>query len=347
MSLEITLYSKTSSKNKLIQFLTANGFERARYFIDALSDKNHIHFMWFGYEDFESFTGVEAMVVKVTADEVRKYKCSNWILHTRTRSSGSQKDKEKQNQIIKDARKLFGGNFYNDWYGANKYTNIYDYPTLTAPERGLMIMYHNLHDKIKNLRYSLKDYENPFTQYLENMPDDEIKEFVKMQDPSITFYNALLPFNIALIEYLFGQTFEILIKYDSYSKKIIEEENLKIPLKDVLAIKRNELDLESVISRDYTFQNLSHVNKAYKKYINIDIFKILSRRKKVGNRFYLIREKLEEIIKRRHSMIHQFEFDLTLTKREFLEILDIIDITIKLVIDAIEKKYKWNIKLLP
>ena len=46
-------------------------------------------------------------------------------------------------------------------------------------------------------------------------------------------------------------------------------------------------------------------------------------------------------------MIHQFEFDLTLTKSDFLEILDVINITIKLIIDSIEKKYKWNIELLP
>ena len=347
MSLEITLYPKTSSKTKLIQFLTGNGFERVKHFIDTLNDENHIHFMWFGYEDFESFVGVEATVLKADADEIKKYNCSNWILHTRTRSSGSQKDKEKQNQIIREARKQFSGSFYNDWYGTNKYTNIFDYPTLSPPERGLILMYHNLHDKLKKLHQSIESYENPISKNFESMPESEIKEFMKLQDPSIILYNSLLPFTVALIEYLFGQTFEILLKYDNFAKKVIEEENLKIPLKDVLAIKRNELDLETVISRDYTFQNLSQVNKAYKKYIDIDIFKILSKRKKVGNRIYLIREKLEEIIKRRHSMIHQFEFDLTLTKSDFLEILDVINITIKLIIDSIEKKYKWNIELLP
>jgi len=346
MSLEITFYPKKSSKTKLVQFLLENGFERVKHFIDSLNDENHIHFMWFGYEHFESFDGVEATVLKATPGELKKYSCSSWILHTRTRSSGSQKDKEKQNLIIKEARKLFNGSFYNDWYGTNCYTNIKDYPTLSAPERGLMLMYHNLHDKLKKLHHSIEDYENPISKSFESIPDSGIKEFMKLQDPSIVLYNSLLPFTVALIEYLFGQTFEILIKYDNYAKKVIEEENLKIPLKDVLAIKRNELDIESVISRDYTFQNLSHVNKAYKKYLDIDVFNILSKRKKVGNRFHFIREKLEEIIKRRHFMIHQFEFDPTLTKEHFLEILDIIDITIKLVINSIEKKYKWNIELL-
>ena len=70
----------------------------------------------------------------------KKYKCSEWILHTRTRSSGSRKDKEKQNLTIKHMRKLFGGTFYNDWYGTNTYTKLDDYPNLSAPERGLVLM---------------------------------------------------------------------------------------------------------------------------------------------------------------------------------------------------------------
>jgi hypothetical protein len=116
MSIEISLYTKTATKQKLINELKVHGFKKSESIFDDLNTSDNIGFMWFGEKNYESFVGVEADIRKATQEERKKFNCLEWILHTRTRSAGSFKDKEKQNLIIKSIRKLFGGTFYNDWY---------------------------------------------------------------------------------------------------------------------------------------------------------------------------------------------------------------------------------------
>jgi hypothetical protein len=146
MSLEITIYTKHATKQKLINELLLHGFQKSESIFELSNEDRG--FMWFETKNYESFVGVEATVRKSSEEEKEKYSCSEWILHTRTRSSGSQKDKEKQNIIVKHIRKLFGGTFYNDWYGTNNYTKLTGYPELTASERGLVLMKENLENKI-------------------------------------------------------------------------------------------------------------------------------------------------------------------------------------------------------
>ena len=96
MSVEITLYTKKATKTALIKFLTTEGFQKTRHFLDGMNTPDMIHYMWYKFDNYESSSGVEATVYKVSTEERTKYKCSEWILHTRTRSSGSYEDKQKQ-----------------------------------------------------------------------------------------------------------------------------------------------------------------------------------------------------------------------------------------------------------
>jgi len=86
MSLEMTLYPKNSTKKSLINFLEKNDFVRVGHILKSMETKNTL-----------------------------------WILHTRTSASASRADKNKQNKLIKKAKKQFKGNFTNDWYGDNTY----------------------------------------------------------------------------------------------------------------------------------------------------------------------------------------------------------------------------------
>ena len=61
--------------------------------------------MWYGSDDYESLDGVEAEVIKATTEDRLKYKCSDWILHTRTRSSASYEDKKMKNEVVKTIRR--------------------------------------------------------------------------------------------------------------------------------------------------------------------------------------------------------------------------------------------------
>lgn len=132
MSVEITLYAKKATKLTLTKFLLTEGFQKTKHFLSEMNTPEMVYYRWYGHDNYESFDGVEATVYKVSSEEQAKYKCSDWILHTRTRSSGSREDKKKQNEVIKKARNLFKGSFYNDCYGSNRYTKLDDYPQYSS-----------------------------------------------------------------------------------------------------------------------------------------------------------------------------------------------------------------------
>jgi hypothetical protein len=345
MSIEITLYTKSATKKKLVDELLLHNFYRADGIFDSSNDSNG--FMWFETKNYESFVGVEANVRKATEEEREKYNCSEWILHTRTRSSGSQKDKEKQNIIIKHIRKLFGGTFYNDWYGANIYTNLIDYPELTAPERGFYLMQNNIHNKISSLQYSLKHMpDNLLNLDLDKLKNDKsYLMFLKSIEPSLVVYNAMFPFLVSLIEFMFKESFLIMIRYDNKAQGIIAKENIKVPLDDVFKISSGKMLIEEVIAGNFTFQNLGQVNKAYKTYLNIDIAKILSKKRKVGNNFYRVYQEIEDIIQIRHSIIHHFGFYTDINKEKFINSLKTIEIALEMFLQDLEERYKWSINV--
>lgn len=344
MSLEITLYTKTATKQKLISELKLHGYKKAKSIFDAQNIQDNIGFMWFGTKDYESFVGVEANAIKASQGERKKYQCSEWILHTRTRSSGSYKEKEKQNLTIKSIRKLFGGTFYNDWYGTNTYTSLTDYPRPSAPERGLILMRSNVHNKIISIKYSLSQFKNNIVHPdIESIDDKSFKSFLKSTEPSLTIYNAMFPFLVSLIEFMFKESFLIMIRYSDGAKKIIENENLKVPLKDVIKVGSRGLLVEEIIADSFTFQNLGQTNKAYKKYLNLDIANLLSRKKKVGNKVFRIYQRIEEIISIRHSIVHHFGFYEELDKLMFIEHLSTVEIALEIFMNHLETKYNWSI----
>jgi hypothetical protein len=199
MSVEVTLYTKTATKTSLIRFLLANSFQRSRHFLDEMNTVEMLHFMWFGFDNYESSTGVEATVLKSSNEDKKKYDCSDWILHKRTRSSGTFEDKQKQNDIIRVARKQFGGTFYNDWYGTNKYTNLADYKKFTPLEKGISIIASNSLEKLWQINNCLSEYRNEMSETLANVKPESMRALLITKDPSIILYNSLMLFLVSIL----------------------------------------------------------------------------------------------------------------------------------------------------
>jgi hypothetical protein len=95
-----------------------------------------VNLHWFESIDFTSFDGVEATVFPPTDKQQVENGPCDWALHTRTRSSASSGDRHQQNETIRLARKQFGGKFYNDWHGRNRYPGLAKSRTIPAPHAG-------------------------------------------------------------------------------------------------------------------------------------------------------------------------------------------------------------------
>lgn len=338
MSVEITLYTQTASKSSLIKFLKAHNFQKIKHFIDEMNTVDMLHFMWFGFDNYESSSGVEATVCKSSLEVKREYKCSDWILHTRTRSSGSYEDKQKQNEIIRLARQQFSGTFYNDWYGTNKYTNLSDYTKYNPLEKGISIIAANSLEKLSHIINCLNGYSNKDSENISSIKPDKVRDILRTNDPSIILYNSLMPFLVSVLEYFFGQCFATYIKYDETAKNLLVDEKIKIGVSEVISILNKENSLEQIITQTYNFQNIDSINKAFNKYVSIDILSILSKKKKINNNVFRVSLKVQEILNARHKFVHELDINYGLTKEMYIDYVVTIENTILLVLEALKAK---------
>lgn len=338
MSVEVTLYTKTATKTSLTKFLLSNNFQKSRHFLEEMNTDEMLHFMWFGFDNYESSTGVEATVIKSSIEDKQKYKCTDWILHTRTRSSGTFEDKQKQNEIIRIARQQFGGTFYNDWYGTNKYTNLDDYKKFTPLEKGISIIASNSLEKLLQINNCLSGYRNEMSENLASITPESMRALLITKDPSIVLYNSLMPFLVSVLEYFFSQCFANYIKYDKQARQLLTEEKIKIDISEVINILEKENSLEQIVTQSYNFQNLDSLNKAFKKYILIDVKATLSQKKKISGNIVRVLTKIQEILDARHRFVHELDINYSLTKQMYLDYVLTVEKAIELILGAFKTK---------
>lgn len=338
MSVEITLYTKKATKTALTRFLTTERFQKASHFISQMNTPDILHYKWYSSDNYESSSGVEATIYKVSPEVQAKYQCSEWILYTRTRCGGSYEDKQKQNDTIRKARQLFRGTFYNDCYGTNTYINLSDFTKFTPLEKGISIISSNSIEKLNQIRNCLAGYQNEVSDSLDNINIESLKKILKTKDPSVMLYNSLMPFLVAILEYFYGQCFADFIKYDTNARKLLVNEKLKIGVADVITILQKQNSLEQIITQEYNFQNLDSINKAYKKYLSIDIMSILSKKKTVNRRIIRVLVKIQEILDARHKFVHELGINYDLTRQVYLDYITTVECAILLTVESFEQK---------
>lgn len=338
MSVEVTLYTKTATKTDLTKFLLANNFQKCRHIFEEMNTQEMSHYMWFGFDDYESSTGVEATICKSSIDDKKKFGCSDWILHTRTRSSGTFEDKQKQNDIIRIARQQYGGTFYNDWYGTNKYTNLDDYKKLSPLEKGISIIASNTVEKLWQINNCLSGYRNEMTDNLANIKPESMRTLLITKDPSIILYNSLMPFLVSVLEYFFSQCFANYIKYDENARKLLTEEKIKIDISEVMSILEKKNSLEQIVTQSYNFQNLYSTNKAFKKYLSIDVMYTLNKKKKINGNIFKVLTKIQEILDARHRFVHELDINYSLSKQIYLDYVSTVEKTIELMLAEFKTK---------
>jgi hypothetical protein len=156
-------------------------------------------------------------------------------------------------------------------------------------------------------------------------------------DPTRVLYNALVPFAVAALEHFFSQTFKILLRYDSTAKKRLEKQTRKVELADVLAIEAKTRTIEDVVADWYSFQNITSIHNAFSEWFGIDFWKLLRQRKKIGKRISLLENRLDQLIKYRHGVVHGLSIDVEMRKQQIQEVLDLALAVIDVFVDHLEK----------
>jgi len=337
MGRDVTLYPKKATRDNLKNYLEDLGFEKCEHFWDW--PKGTLNYSWFDHEDFKSIDGVSADIYPVSGDEL-SITGNKWALHVRNLYSASWHDVKMFNDVLRGARKLFGGTLQGD-YGTNRYATLWDDKS-TPISRGISAIYSHVKQEITAVKFALPEASMKQLQPVDEEIDDFIK-YTQTLDPSRVIYNGLVPFAVSMFEYFFSQTFQVLIKYDPLALKKRGEHKQKLDFETLLEVEKKESTIENIIARNYTFQNLNQLNKAYKYWLDIDVRKILYKKKKIGNSVSFLENRISEIIEYRHGIIHHFAIDRTLTKEGYVHILEAIEKGIGEFILFVEKKYEFKV----
>lgn len=339
MGRDVTLYPEKASKKDLKDFLENLGFEKCGHFWDW--PKGTLNYSWFEHEDFKSIDGVSADIYPVSGEKLN-ITGNKWALHVRNLHSASWHDVKMFNDVLRGARKLFGGTIQGD-YGINRYAPLWDDDS-TPISRGVAAIYQHVEMEIFAVKFALP--EPSIKKQL--CPGGKINDFIEFTnslDPSRVIYNGLVPFAVSMFEYFFSQIFQVLIAYDKFALEKRSSHKLKVDFSTLLEVSDKERTIENVIAESYTFQNLNQLNKAYKDWLDIDVRKILFKKKKVGNSITFLENRISEIIQYRHGIVHHFSIDRSLTKEGYINILEAIEKSIAEFIGFIEKKYEIKIEL--
>lgn len=336
MGRDVTLYPKKATRDELKKYLEDLGFEKCGHFWDW--PKGTINYSWFDYEDFKSIDGVSADIFPVSDDEL-SITGNEWALHVRNLYSASWHDVKMFNNVLRGARKLFGGTLQGD-YGDNRYAQLWDDKS-TPISRGITAIYSHVRQEISAVKFALPE---PSIQQL-NPADGKIDDFIEYTqtlDPSRVIYNGLVPFAVSMFEFFFSQAFQVLIKYDPVALKKRGEHRQKLDFETLLEVEKKDATIENIIARNYTFQNLNQLNKAYKEWLGIDVRNILYKKKKIGRSVTFLENRISEIIEYRHGIIHHFAIDRSLTKDGYVHMLETIEKGIEEFILFVEKKYNFK-----
>lgn len=335
MSIEISLYPKSASKKELREHLRSLGFQKTGHLWDW--PQGSTHFFWFESEDYKSINGVEATIYPPSEEEQQRYGSCEWALHTRTRAGASSFDREQQNNVIRSARRRFGGNFYNDWYGKNRYIEV-DKDEKGPVGRGIFLSYETVQSNIGSVRFAL-----PQPTFQLNV-ESNLSEELERMDPARVLYNALVPFAVASLEHFFGQSFKILLHYDSNGQERLRNQNRKVEMRDVIAISSGEKSVEDVVASWYSFQNVRSISSAYNEWLGINLWEVFRRRRKVGRKFALLEQEFDNLINFRHGVIHRLELDFDLSRSQIEDILDVTLALMDAFVDYLEEEKGFKIR---
>lgn len=330
MGRDITLYPKETTKHELIGFMESLGFEKA----NPINLKHGQTFLyWFEAKDYLSVAGVEA-----TLFSLKDNQDDSWAIHLRHTYSASLYDVEMMNRVLREGKKKFGGYFEGD-YGMNRYAPTWEEES-TPISRGIERVYNQTKSRLDRVMFAVP--QPTMKQATQEKPKDPMAIWMASQDPVRHIYNALIPYAVSAFEFFFSRVFQVLLKYDEFALKRLMDYSRKVEFKDVLLLTKNEISLESIVAESFSFQNLDSINKAYKDWFNIDVRKILYLKKKTGRKISILNNRMEEIIKLRHGVIHHFVIDESIGRDDLLDVYKSVEVAIEVMIKALEGKYKFK-----
>ena len=143
--------------------------------------------------------------------------------------------------MVRIARARFGGSFYNDRAGQNRYTKVND-DGRDAPSRGIYLAYESVRESLSVVQFALPD-PTPGFERLVGTDLEPLSEF----DPHRVLYNALVPFAVATVEHFLSRSFKALLEFEPKTRERVLRQTRKVEMDEVVSIADGEMSIEDVV----------------------------------------------------------------------------------------------------
>ena len=193
-------------------------------------------------------------------------------------------DVKMLNDVLRGARKLFGGTIKGD-YGTDRYAPLWKDES-TPISRGVSAIFQRVDQDLRAVKVALPNSVMPWTPSdpVDAKMRDFFEFFTQSCGPARVIYNGLVPFAVSMFEYFFSRVFRVLIAYDPYALAKRDSHNLRVDFPMLLQVSGGGRTVEDVIAETYTFQNLDQLNKAYREWLNIDVRRLMYKKKRFGRK---------------------------------------------------------------
>jgi hypothetical protein len=304
--------SKKYSKKTIEELLILMGYEKYMHVFFKEDDR-----------DYKYLSGIKVW----QCDENDK----EYIWRVRTQMFATSYDIFEQNNTIRNLKKYCNAWFVSDM-GTNRYFN--EIPLVKGAESGCYLALQKLDNNFKLLGYSLSKYPE------DQESEKSMLEISGFPTPSIFNANVYSSFLCSLIEDYFKSTYIALLKYSDKKEKIL---NIKFSPFDMKDISDGNKTVEEVYAGMLSFQNIQKIIFNFHSLdSNLDIGVPL---KKPNNRrkrcLYL---QVNDILERRHGMIHRMDFDYSYNTIMLSNDIKDIKVALKRVYSYICQQYGWKEK---
>lgn len=325
MSIDLYLYSKVTPSRKAIENIVFPlGFE-------PVDDQEERWYWWFKDDNYESFRGCRLYVSRSDGTDTGLPRGAKTIFHSYTNAGRSREDLDMQNNVIRTLRSHFGGSVYDPQEGKYAYLPN-DIPKLSVAEKRCGFVYGRFHNNLGMATMAVSDL-NPQFSKMKHIFDD-----MDYYDKNVLTNNLVIVFLVSILEVFLKDLFVSYVETQPVVQEKIYAKTSKIDyptLRELLERKRSLAEVEADL---YTFQNISSANVAFNTYMNINLFNVWDRKKKIDRKFYNVREGIIELLSLRHKIIHTAYIDTDIDRRKLVRYHTIVRGAGNLIVESLEKQ---------
>jgi hypothetical protein len=332
MSYETTNYlPKGFSKRHAAEFAELLGYKRAgSYAHVGLPDV--VSMIYFEDKDYKSWQQVE-LSIGVSEEKSVVY------VHTRTRVGRSHYDFEMQNRTVREFRRRFGGTAVKDGGNGNGYDPG---PPLPSQASGCFLAMQGLDWNLTRVNgyrgwgFALPD-SNPFAPAEKVWP-----QMMRQLNPEVFISNVLIAYLVSAMEDYFKSTYIALLTYADRKPTILK--GIRLSGEQLTQISMGVLTVEQAAAEVLPFPRLTAIGRHFAEIDQkLDILAPLGRPYRRRKTTLLYR--LEDLVSRRHALIHRMDIDTDLTRKGLEAFIHDLTVGISRIYKEITQHYGWPFEL--